>query len=136
MSLPAPPSMTLAPALPRIVCAKVLPVRLIAPVPALFVVLSDFDLLSGGQGVAHARQDVVAAAARRLVRDVAGVVDKVGVVAAVAVQLVDAGSAIQMLAPALPFSRLLNSLPVRLIAVVPAALLVASVSTSWPALSA
>jgi hypothetical protein len=39
-SVPAPPSMMLAPALPTIVCANALPLRLIAPVPALFVVLS------------------------------------------------------------------------------------------------
>jgi hypothetical protein len=38
--------------------------------------------------------------------------------------------------PALPISRLFSSLPVKLIAAVPAALVVASVSISWPAPSA
>src|SRR5262249_55081929 len=40
------------------------------------------DLLPGCQGVADARQHPVAAAARRFVHDIAGVVDIVGVVTA------------------------------------------------------
>ena len=86
--------MTLAPALPTIVCAKALPVRLIAAGAGAVCRAERFDLLPGGQGVAHARQDMVAAAARQLLHDVAGVVDIVGVVAAKPLHDVGAAAAV------------------------------------------